>query len=83
MSDTHTWSISISGLPCTDEGEQRCFGNNLYECQNGTWILIEQNSPQCITPPPQIPWMLIAGGVLIASIATYVILRRRRIAGKT
>lgn len=34
--------------PECSEGEQKCIGNDLYECQGGTWVLIEQNSSVCI-----------------------------------
>lgn len=38
--------------PCT-EGERRCNGTTLEECQNGEWVPIESNSPECgYVPPP-------------------------------
>lgn len=40
-----------NGIPpeCQVEGEYACFNNNkdLYQCQNGKWVLIEKNSPEC------------------------------------
>jgi len=51
--------LKVKGQPtppgCT-EGETRCDGYSLYECQNGEWVLIEEKSEQCgYTPPPPPP----------------------------
>ena len=42
--------------PVANEGSTYCFGTTLKECQNGVWVQIEPNSPQCgYTPPPPPP----------------------------
>lgn len=38
-------------ITCTN-GDQRCLGNDLQECQNNVWITIEPNSSQCGYIPP-------------------------------
>jgi len=39
--------------PCID-GDTKCEGYDLYECQNGEWVLIEKNSPACgYAPEPE------------------------------
>jgi len=38
--------------PECNEGETKCEGYDLYQCQNGRWVLKEQNSTQCGYVPP-------------------------------
>lgn len=32
------------------EGDRKCVGYDLYECINGEWVLIEEDSPTCGYP---------------------------------
>lgn len=50
-----------------EEGETKCIGSDLYQCQNGEWVLIEPSSPKCVVPPP-IPVELILAGIGIIAI---------------
>jgi len=43
---------------CSPEGRPRCFGADLYTCQNGRWVLTEPQSPSCVyepEPPEPVP----------------------------
>jgi len=46
--------ISIEEPVC-NEGEQRCTGTNLEECQNNAWVVIEENSLECGYDPGSAP----------------------------
>lgn len=53
-----TKSISVSAPTCTSpygtEGQTTCVGTTQKKCQNGNWVTIQENSPQCgYQPPPQ------------------------------
>jgi hypothetical protein len=53
--DAHYITFSPTPLPplvCID-GEKKCEGYDLYECQNNQWVLKEQNSATCGYMPPE------------------------------
>jgi len=78
MTDVHTWSVNIENGECIN-GTQRCFGTDLYECQDEQWFLIEANSPQCV-PFDWIPIIVAAGivGVGIGGTALYLHSKKAR-----
>lgn len=44
----------LKAKPC-DEGTTKCIGLDLYECQEGKWVLIEENAEECgYEPPPTV-----------------------------
>ena len=47
-----TGSFTAYAVPECTEGETKCVGYDLYSCVNSTWVLQEQNSPQCDYIPP-------------------------------
>ena len=38
---------------CSPDGITKCEGYDLYQCVNGSWVLIEHNSEQCGYVPPE------------------------------
>ena len=75
------WNNACHATPpdCSPEGATQCFGDDLYECQSGQWVLIEENSAECITPPPpEIPWALIGASIIAIGVAGYIFIISKR-----
>jgi hypothetical protein len=49
------WTVNLEGAACPIEGQTKCVGYDLYRCQNGSWALVERNSPYCGYPSPPLP----------------------------
>jgi len=47
------YNDSCHGSPECSDGDLKCVGYDLYECQNGQWVFIEENSPTCGYVPPE------------------------------
>lgn len=46
--DCYWYDNSCHNNPeCAPDGITKCIGPDLYECQNGGWVLKQSNSPQC------------------------------------
>jgi hypothetical protein len=60
--------------PCPSvclEGEQKCIDNDLYECIDNNWVLVEQNSSSCITNENgQFMSYFIVAGILFGILLT-------------
>jgi len=79
MTDSHNWAVNIIEEGCTNE-DTRCFGTDLYECQNNEWVLIEENSPRCT----EFDWwpIIVAAGAIgavgIGGAAVYAYKKKSR-----
>ena len=40
-------------MPECTPGQEICFGPHLYVCLEGTWVIAEYYSSQCMVPPPE------------------------------
>lgn len=58
-----------------EEGETKCVGSDLYEFVDRGWVMVEENSPQCVVAPPAkvSPWPLLIG---VAGVAVLVLIKR-------
>ena len=59
-------SIEVEEVGVCTEGKTKCIGNDLYICQNGTWVLYQSNASECVTWTKYLPYMAIGGAVILA-----------------
>lgn len=75
----HPFSIGGSGGSCTN-GDEKCVGDDLYECINGEWVLKELSSSQCSGSAPVIDTSVqtwVVGGVLgISALGAFIISKK-------
>lgn len=66
--------------PCTP-GDTKCIGPDLYECSPvREWVLVEENSPECIVEEKKFPWgwVVIGAGAVVGAIGLAAIMKKKR-----
>lgn len=77
--DTRVIILEPLGVPLCTPGETKCIGADLYQCSpEKEWVLIEENSPECIVEEKKFPWLLLAVGGGAAAVAVAAAAKKKK-----